>query len=95
MKKTTSFNPEEVKRRLVNLYNAIQNDYSIQRYSLGWKDVQELISKRYKNIPKSDVQFSDGVVTDAIEVLKQGKLLETIQAFGRELSINVQTLHEK
>jgi hypothetical protein len=80
---------KEVKK----LYNGILNDYSIQRYSLGWVDIIETIEKRYKNpIKKTDESFENSLLTEALKVTK-GKLNKQIQMFARELQINVDTLH--
>jgi len=38
--------PTDPNEALVRLYNGIKNDYSIQRYSLGWSDVTKAIEKK-------------------------------------------------
>ena len=81
-------------KELKSLYNAILNDASIQRYSLGWKTITDAIKKRYKTIELTDEQFSDRRVKEAITVSK-GNLKSAIEAFARELSINIETLAQK
>lgn len=79
---------------LKRLYNGIMNDYSIQRYSLGWREIVSKIEEPYRNIPRTDIQFEDVLLTNAID-LTSGSMREILIAFGRELSINVETLREK
>ena len=79
---------------LKKLYNGIQNDYSIQRFSLGWKTIIERLDKRFKTIEKTDQLFENVLLTDAIRVAKGG-LRSELEAFARELSINIETLRSK
>lgn len=79
---------------LTSLYNGINNDHSIQRYTLGWKDIVKSIEKRYKTIPKTEEQFQDKLVVNAIGVTKGG-LKSSIECFARELSLNLETLRQK
>ena len=79
---------------LKQLYNAITNDYSIQRYSLGYVDVLESIERRYKTIERTNDEFTDELLLKAI-VLSKGNLRKTLVAFSRELSISLDTLREK
>lgn len=81
-------------KALKSLYNGIMNDYSIQRYSLGWESIVGKLEKRYKNIPKTDEQFENDLLCDALMVAK-GSLRKDIEIFARELSINIETLREK
>lgn len=79
------------------------NDHSIQRYSLGWEDVTSAISKMFKKkIEKSDVDFSDNLLSNAIEAVestegyeKDDKILSLMKAFARELNINMETMRDK
>lgn len=86
----------EAKTALEKLYNGIKNDYSIQKYSLGWSDVTEAIEKELKGkITKDEKQsFENYLVADAVKVAT-GKVKELIEAFARELSINMETLRDK
>lgn len=79
---------------LKSLYNGIMNDYSVRRYTLGWNDITSKLEKRYKNITRTDEEFTDKLVTDALQVAK-GKLHESIINFSRELNINIKTLSDK
>lgn len=82
-------------KALIDLHNGIMNDYSIRRYSLGWETIVASLKRRYKTIPEdSDIQFENRLVVEAALVAK-GRLKKDIEAFGRELNINVQTLREK
>jgi hypothetical protein len=83
-----------MKKELISLYNGIMNDYSIRRYSMGWQDIVTKIEKRYKNIPKSDEQFVDELLHNALNVTT-GSLHKDIDSFRRELNISMQTLREK
>ena len=88
--------PTDPNEALVRLYNGIKNDYSIQRYSLGWSDVTKAIEKKLRGkIKKDDEQsFEDHLVTDAVAVADE-KLKAIIVAFGRELNMNMETLRDK
>jgi len=87
--KNTSASTNPLKR----LYNAIKQDYSIQRYSLGWSDVITALDKRYKKpIPVTKESFENFLLLEAIS---KGSLKETLEAFARELNISLQTLREK
>lgn len=83
----------------IKLYNGIENDASIRRYSMQWQDVQKQIKTRRRTIrPDDSVQFGDTLVKNALELAQQKghkKLAETIERFARELSINIQTLRDK
>ena len=81
-------------KALKSLYNGIMNDYSIRRYSMGWQDIITKLEKRYKNIPKTDEQFKNELLFNALTVAK-GSLRKDIECFARELSISVETLREK
>ena len=70
------------------------NDYSIRRYSLGWKEVTEKIKKRYKDIPKTDEEFESELLVNALKVTK-GSLRNDIECFAKELKINTETLANK
>lgn len=77
------------------LHNGIMNDYSIRRYTLGWETVVAAIKRRYKTIPENpDIQFETRLLIEAAEVAS-GRLKSDIEAFGRELNLNLQTLREK
>lgn len=79
---------------LKKLYNAIMNDYSIQRYTLSSKDVLDKISKRYKNIKHEDIEFSEELLKQSIDV-SEGSFRKLLIEFGNELNINLTTLAEK
>lgn len=81
-------------KELKSLYNGIMNDYSIRRYSMGWQDIVTKLEKRYKKIPKTDEQFEDKLLFDAL-VIAKGSLRKDIECFARELSISMETLKEK
>ena len=81
-------------KELKSLYNGIMNDFSIRRYSAGWQDIVTKLEKRYKNIPKTDEQFEDKLLFNALTVAK-GSLRKDIECFARELSITRETLREK
>ena len=81
-------------KELHRLYNGIMNDYSIQRYSLNWKDVVAKIESRYKQIPLTNEVFEDKLVYDALKVAK-GTLKRDIEAMAKELSISRETIREK
>ena len=81
-------------KELKSLYNGIMNDYSIRRYTTRWEDVVQKIEKRYKNIPRTDEEFVNELLFNALNVTK-GSLHEDIKCFARELSINLETLRDK
>lgn len=81
-------------KALKSLYNGIKNDYSIQRYSLVWKDIVTKLERRYKHIPESNEQFENKLVINALQVSK-GSLHRDIKCFSRELDINVESLRDK
>ena len=84
-----------MKTELVNLYNGIHNDYSIQRYSIGWSNVCETIEKlSRKPIEKNSTPFTKTLLTDALNV-SGGKVKKQIAIFAKELNINIQTIHQK
>ena len=71
------------------------NDHSIQRYSMGWKDVTEAIERRYKlPIDKTNEQFEDKLIQNAISVTR-GSIKAKLISFAKELSISHETLREK
>ena len=76
---------------LKSLYNGIMNDSSIRRYSLGWQNIVNKIEAKYKDIPKTNEQFEDKLILNALSVAK-GSLRRDIECFSKELSINVETL---
>jgi hypothetical protein len=78
-----------------SLYNGIMNDYSIQKYSLGWSDIVKRIKKRYrKPIQRTDETFDNKTLQSAIKVAT-GNFKKQLEAFARELSINIETFHDK
>ena len=81
-------------KELKSLYNGIMNDYSIRKYSLGWETIITKLEKRYKNIPKTDEQFENKLLFNALSVSK-GSLRKDIECFARELTITMETLREK
>ncbi len=81
-------------KELKSLYNGIINDYSIQRNTLGWREIIEILEKRYKYIKKTDEQFTNQMVYDALEVAK-GKLYIKIENFAGELQMYLESLHDK
>lgn len=81
-------------KELHSLYNGIMNDYSIRKYSLGWRDIIAKLESRYKTIPKTDEQFENKMLISAALVTK-GALRKDIEGFARELSISMETLREK
>lgn len=76
------------------LYNGIMNDFSIRRYSIGWKQIIDKLEKRYKVIPKTNQQFENKLLINALNVAN-GSLKKDIEMFMRELSINIETLRLK
>lgn len=70
------------------------NDHSIRRYSMGWRNIVTKLEKRYKNIRKTDEEFTDELIYNALFVTK-GSLHNDIKNFARELSLNKETLREK
>jgi hypothetical protein len=78
---------------LRGLYNAIRNDTSIRRYSLGWSDIVDIIGRRYHTIEKTDVQFSDKLLLEAISITSGG-LKNRLEIFAKELSINLETIRD-
>lgn len=82
-------------KALIDLHNGIMNDYSIRRYTLGWESIVASLKRRYKRIPEdTDIQFEQKLIHNAAAVAK-GQLKRDIEAFGRELNINLETLREK
>ncbi len=81
-------------KELKSLYNGILNDYSIQKYTTYWLDIINKIEKRYKSIPRTDEQFDNTMLLDALSVSK-GKLRKDIETLSRELSINLETIRNK
>ena len=82
-------------KHLKSLYNGILNDHSIQRYSLNWIDIIEQLEKRFrKEIPRTDEEFSEDVLTNSIATTR-GKLQQSLIAFAKEISISNTTLVEK
>ena len=80
---------------IIQLYNGIMNDRSIQRYSMGWKDITDYIEKKFKNIQRdTEIQFENNMVIKAAESASNS-LRSRIECFGRELSINLETLGNK
>ena len=77
---------------LLKLYNGIQNDASIKRYSMGWGVILSKIERRYKTIPQTDEQFTDQLVLDAMKVTK-GHLHNDIKTFAKELNILKETVN--
>lgn len=83
-----------IPQEIIELYNGIKNDYSINKYTLNSKDVIKEIENKYKDIPESDNQFSKTIVKNALSIVS-GKLQKNIEAFARELDINIETLRNK
>lgn len=83
-----------IPQEIIELYNGIKNDYSINKYTLNSKDVIKEIENKYKDIPQSDNQFSKTIVKNALSIVS-GKLQKDIEAFARELDINIETLRNK
>ena len=83
-------------KELLNLYNGILNDSSIQRYTLGWKSVIKSIKAKYKSIKKTDQQFEKHLIADALAILDatDNKIRLQIEAFARELNINEAAIGE-
>ncbi len=80
----------------VKLYNGIKNDHSIQRYSMGWKDVIRALDKKFKAIAKTDDQFTNEILMDAIRAAASDMMLvKTLETFAKELDINMETLRKK
>ncbi len=79
---------------LKKLYSGINNDHSIQRYTMGWKDVMAILDKKFKKVYDVDIQFEDHLVTDAQDVAT-GKLKTVLDVFARELGFSKQTLSDK
>jgi len=83
------------KQILSQLWNGIQNDYSIRHFTLGWKDVIDSIESKIKNIQEDvELQFERSYIIEAINISK-GPLLRNLEAFARELEMNLETYAEK
>lgn len=85
---------------LQKLYNGIMNDASIRRYTLQWKDVIDLLNKRFSKKIKLDgnVEFSNNKVVNALNAaldIDDSKLEDAIEKFAIELDINIKTLRDK
>lgn len=81
-------------KELKSLYNGIINDYSIQRYTLGWRDVIKKIESRYKRIPRTDEQFEQIMLPKALAKTR-GSLQRDIIVFAKELELNLESKREK
>ena len=80
---------------LAKLYNAIKNDASIQHMSLGWSTIIDSIERLHRTtIIRTDEQFTKQLLLDAI-VVSKGILKHQLEAFARELDINIETLRNK
>lgn len=79
-------------KNLEKLYNAINQDYSIKKYTLGWEDVLNLLKNKLKDIPNENVQFSNEILLDCINNTK-GKLNKELKMFAKELKINLESLN--
>jgi hypothetical protein len=51
----------------------------------------EKLERRYKSIPRTDEEFENKMLTDALSVTK-GTLHKDIEGFAKELSISMETL---
>ena len=86
----------EVSDPLKQLYNGIMNDNSIQRNTMGWKDVIKALDKLYKKkIAETDDQFDDAVLRKAIAAAEDPKLKKTLETFSKELGINLDSMRDK
>jgi hypothetical protein len=89
----------EARVALEALYNGISNDTSIQRYSLGWRNILTKIENRYNNIPLTEEVFYDEVAFKALNAIggkKQFKsLFNDIYNFTNELQLNKHTYRKK
>ena len=81
-------------KELKELYNGIMNDYSIRKYTTGWKEITSKIEKRFPKIKPSDIQFENHLITNAL-LVAEGSLLKAIETFAKEMSINLETLRSK
>lgn len=81
-------------KELKSLYNGILNDYSIQRYTLGWSDVIKKIESRYKRIPRTDEAFEQIMLPKALAKTR-GSLQRDIIVFAKELELNLESKREK
>ena len=92
--KLTSKQRLQNKTALINLYNAINSDHSIQRYTLTHSDVTSAIKKRFKlnTISTAYVSFENKVLGDDINACT-GDLKETLITFAMELKMNVETFN--
>ena len=81
-------------KELYNLYNGIMNDYSVRRNTMGWEVIIEKLQKRYKTIGKTDVKFTDDLLSKALSV-SSGSLKKDIISFIDEMAINLETLRNK
>ena len=61
---------------------------------MGWQDIIAKLEKRYNRIPKTNEQFDDELLSNALKVAK-GSLRKDIECFAGELSISMQTLRER
>lgn len=81
-------------KELKSLYNGILNDYSIQRYTLGWSNVIKKIESRYKRIPRTDEQFEQVMLLKALGKTR-GTLHGAIRVFAKELELTLESKREK
>lgn len=95
--KTNNSN-KSIQFHLKNLFNGIMNDYSIQKYTLYWKDVADQIQKRYKNPIKrnEDIVFEKSLLTAfTFSKANGGKIKKIIILFAKELDINLEEYQSK
>ncbi len=90
------FSNESTESETLNkLYNGIMNDGSIQRYTMGWKDVVAGIKKKLKKIAKTKDDFENFLVADALKACTDDKLKSTILSFAKELDMNLDTFGKR
>ncbi len=81
-------------KELKSLYNGIINDYSIQRYTLGWRDVVIKLESRYKRIPRTDEQLDQIMLRKAMGKTR-GSLQRAIIVFAKERELTLESTREK
>lgn len=73
---------------LQKLYNAIKNDDSIQKCTLGWNALLLDIERRYrKPIPKTDDEFTNDLLDSAIVESKKGLLHDRLFSFKTQIEL--------
>lgn len=79
---------------LFDLYNGIKNAPDLQKRTVGYTDILTNIGKQFREIPKSEIEFSPGLLLEAA-IVSNGKLLTSINNFAKELKIQIDSIRER